>query len=698
MKNNRIIDALFRPKTVALVGASSDEKKTSSRAQRYLLKHGFQGDIFPVNPNRKDILGIPCFPTLSSIPVPIDQAFIMLPTAKVIAAVEECVNLAIPCVNILTGGFAEAGEKGIALQTRLARVCQETGVRILGPNSIGLINPVDRVALSVNAMLDLPTLIPGNVGVVSQSGSLIGALLSHVQAREAGYSKLVSVGNEVDLGVSEITDFLIDDAATKVILLFLETLRSPQSLKATALRAFRAGKPIIAFKLGRSSVGQDLASSHTGSIAGADEIFSQFLSENGIIRVNLFETLFELPPLMIGKKPMSGKQVSIVTTTGGGGAMVADILGTQGIELAAVPVEIVQFLQTKKIEVSGSLIDLTLAGTKAEIVQKVIGILLDSPEIQAVIMVVGSSGQFHPKLAVEPILRWAGSDKPLAVYVVPNAPFSLAMLTQAGIAAFRTPESCAEAIRALLQWKEPHSDWQGTIAPSQETENLIRQFNKSTLLEREAGRVFKSLGISIPVSGLAHSAKEAVEIGDALGYPLVAKVLSEKILHKTEAGAVVLNIKNAEELKSAYDQIICSVSKFLTEMEQEGILIQKMETSLQEVLLGYKIDPVIGPTVVLGTGGVLTEIYQDIAIRIPPLSLKQAFEMIEEVKGLAVIRGFRSLPRGDCDALAKAIVNFSRLADLKQFRVFEAEINPILVKAEGEGVLAVDGMLVLENT
>jgi len=375
--------------------------------------------------------------------------------------------------------------------------------------------------------------------------------------------------------------------------------------------------------------------------------------------------------------------------------MVADILGMQGIEIAPVSGKIQQYLKEQKITVSGSLIDLTMAGTKAEIVGKVLGDLLASPDNQAVLMVVGSSAQFHSKLAVEPILQWAASPKPLAVYVVPNAPASLSLLAKAGIATFRTPESCAEAVRALLQWKAPLAETPKHPSP-QETEKLLQQFSKKTLTEVEAGTVFKSLGISAPFSKLTHSAEEAVQVGSSIGYPLVAKLVSADILHKTEAGGVALNIANEQEIWDAYQRISTNVRINHPDAQVDGILIQKMEEGLLEVLIGYKIDPVVGPTVILGVGGVLAEIYQDIAIRMAPVSPEQAFEMVEEVKGLALIRGYRSLPRGDCQALAEAVIGVSRLADLKQHKILEAEINPLLVKKEGKGVVAVDGLLVLE--
>jgi len=689
MANERLAQALLAPRCVALIGASGDPKKNTSRPQRYLRKHGYTGRIVPVNRERNEMFGEKAYPTLLDAPDGIDHALIMVPARFVPDVIEQCAAKKIPLASIYSDGFAESGEAGRQLQQRVLEIARAGGVRLIGPNGMGVINTHLPAAVSINAVLDIERLLRGPVGVISQSGSVMGALLSRGQARGLGFSKLVSVGNECDLSVGEILDMLVDDPDTRTVLLFLETIRQPELLAQAARRAFAAGKPVIVYKLGKSDIARELAASHTGAMTGSDDSANAFFGLHGIIRVETLEAMIELPPLLAGNRPPTGRRIAVLTTTGGGAAMVVDNLGRLGLDIVAPTAGIVERLAAKNIAVKpGTLMDLTMAGTRKEVYSAVLGELLASDHCDAVLAVVGSSSQFHPQHAVEPIVAAVPAPKPLAAFLVPDAAASLDHLRAAGVAAFRTPEACADALRAYFDWRAPPPP--PPAADVGAAAALLGNNISPQLDERAACEVFEALGIARAASAVIRTPDEPV----ALGFPVVAKILSPDILHKTEAGGVALNIATPQALQSAAREILARVRAAKPAARIEGVLVQKLERGLAEVILGYKNDPQVGPVVMLGVGGTLAEVYRDFCVRLAPVSLEQAQEMIGAVKGLALIRGYRSLPRGDLDALARAICALSNLARVESRRIAEAEINPLIVKRDGEGVVAVDGLIV----
>jgi acyl-CoA synthetase (NDP forming) len=692
MSDQQLARALFAPRSVALIGASGDATKNTSRPQRFLAKHGFAGRVLPINKGRDELFGLKAYPSLRAVPDAVDHAFIMVPAPAVPEAIDQCCEKQVPVVTIFSDGFAETGPEGRARQEALLERARASGVRLLGPNCIGLLDMHSHFVLSVNAVLEHAEIRPGDTAIVSQSGSMMGALMSRGLGRGTGFSKLVSVGNEADLAVGEITDLLVDDADTKVILLFMETIRDADRLAYAARRAYLAGKPVIVFKLGRSEVGVELATSHTGAMTGSDDMAEAFFRAHGMLRVDLLETLFELPALVQGRRPAARHRVAAMTTTGGGAASVVDRLGVHGVEVVAPSDAVIDSLAKNKIAVSRArLIDLTLAGARKEIYSAVLNALLASDHCDLVLAVVGSSAQYQPQIAIEPIVEASRGDKPLAVFCAPQADASLALMSERGIAGFRTPEACADAIRSWRDWRAPLAAIAPDAARVAAAGGAVS--GKRRLLdETEASGVFKALGVPVARSAVITDPGQAA----GLDFPVVAKILSPDIAHKTDAGGVVVNIADGAALRQAASGILERVRAKHPNARVNGILVQRMEKGLAEVILGYRRDPQVGPVVVLGVGGVLAEIYRDFAVRLAPVGSDEAARMIEEVRGLAVIRGYRGLPRGDSAALARAVSAFSQLAFVEP-RVAEAEVNPLIVRREGEGVVAVDGLLVLAD-
>ncbi len=611
------------------------------------------------------VLDLPAFKTQEEIKERIDHAFIMVEDVE--AALEDCGRKGVPVASVFTDGFADSGDKGMARQRKLVARARELGVRLLGPNSMGMINLTGGVALSVNAILEMDAPPRGATSIVSQSGTMLGTVLSRGAARGLGFSKLVSVGNEADVGVGELVELLAADPETRLILLFLETVRDAARLAAGARLAHAAGKPVVAYKLGRSKLGERLARSHTGALAGEDAALDAYFRDCGILRVDMLETLIEIGPMLAGRRPpdiVHAPRVSVVTTTGGGAASVVDRLGTVGIETVTPGSD-------------APITDLTM-GKKAATYGAVVRDLLTFPGNDAVLAVVGSSAQFHPQHAVEPIIAASKQrDKPLAVFLTPQAEESLALLAQAGVAAFRTPEACADAFRAYFSW---HSPSRRKIESPPEWPKDIPV--KGKLTEVHALTLFASLGVPVVESAIAR----APDFAHSLQYPVAAKIVSAEIAHKSDVGGVILGIKDGEEFAAGIRRLPHA---------GDTILVQKMEQGLAEAIIGYRDDPVVGPLVMVGAGGILAELYNDVVLRLAPVDEAGALEMIGQVKGLAVLRGYRGLPQGDVQSLARAISALSRLALVPGRPVSEAEANPVIVKPDA--VVAVDALAVLKE-
>lgn len=678
--------ALLKPQRVALIGVSDDPSKTAGRPLQFLRRAGFAGQIQIVNPRRDTVQGERAWPSLSDLPDRPDHAFILTDTDKALDALEECQSLGVPVATILSAGFSESGEKGQANQARLETILARGGIRLVGPSSIGVVNLHTGLTLTANAAFAEPDLPRGGIFVGSHSGSLIGALVSRGKRKGIGFAGLVSVGAEADLSIGAICAATLDDPAVTSYLLFLETLRDAEALRAFAVAAAERGKPVAAYKLGRSEEAAELAVSHTGSLAGADEVADIFLSECGIARVESFEGLIEVLPLLervpATAVPRRGR-VGVATTTGGGAAMAVDQMALRGVDVVPASEETRAKLRGAGIDPGhGRIIDLTLAGTRYDVMKTTLDILRAAPEFDLVLASVGSSARFNPELAVQPAIDAAeGPGNPLAVFLVPDAPDAARLLASSGVPAFQFPETCGDAVAAALHRREPRRtrplDLSGATGA-----RVLDEAASYALLAR---------------TGLTPAPHVVLEVGQPLpalpfDWPVVAKVLDAGIPHKTDAGGVVLNIRSTGELAEAIATITARVAERLDGHPVRRILVQQMTKGVGEVLVGFRRDPQVGPIVVLAAGGIYTELYRDSTMRLAPVELDGAREMIAELKSARILDGFRGGPKGDLAALAEAIVAVSNLALAEGALVEEAEINPLFVLPEGQGVLAIDAL------
>lgn len=683
--NALLAQAMFSPRSVGLLGASDDASKTAGRPLQYLRRSGFEGKVFPINPNRSTVQGEPAWPTLTALPEVPEHVFVLTPTENVLESVRECARLGVKVVTILASGFSETGPEGLEREKALVALTHETGIRLLGPSSLGVVNPRNGLVLTANAAFAEPDLPKGKVFVASHSGSMIGALVSRGKARGVGFAGLVSVGSEVDLSIGEICGATLDDPDVEGYLLFLESMRHGAELQAFAREAARRGKPVVAYKLGRSAAAAEMAVTHTGALAGEDDVADAFLKDLGVARVDILEALLETFPLA-KRMPLGSaqKRVGVVTTTGGGAAMAVDQLGVRDVVVEPPSAETLARLVAAGLPASpGRVLDLTLAGTKYEVMKKALDILLTAPEFDLVLAVVGSSARFQPDLAVKPIIDSASNSKPLAAMLVPDAPEALASLTEAGVPCFRTPEACAEAIAAVFARRQP-----GPAASVQ----ALTDGTAYALSEAQAYAVLDLLGVPhAPAVTMSLSASPSALPFD---FPVVAKVCSAQIPHKTEVGGVVLGIQDAQALGEAFRTLQRNLADLGPGIACDEALVQPMRKGLTEVLAGYRIDPEAGPIIMLAAGGIWAEVARDRSIRLAPVSVETAREMIAEVRALKTVSGLRGKPRGDLEALAHAVSALSQLAIKPKLRIVEAEVNPLMVMPEGQGVFAVDALII----
>jgi acetate---CoA ligase (ADP-forming) len=688
LTNSNLRDALFSPRAVAIVGQSDDATKAAGRPLKFLRRIGYAGRVYAINPRRDTVLGERAWPALAALPEPPEHAYIVTPTEAAVAAVEECGALGVKVATVLADGFAEAGAEGIVREARLRETCARTGIRIVGPSSLGVVDLRTRVMLTANAAFDEKDFPLGRIFAASHSGSMIGALMSRGKARGTGFAGFVSVGNEVDLSLGEICAATLDDPDIDGYMLFLETMRHADTLRRFALSAAERGKPIIAYKLGRSDAARELAVSHTGALAGEDDVADQFLKSCGIARVDTLEGLIEGLPLL-SRVPVAArggrKRVGVVTTTAGGATMVVDPLASRGVTIEPASAATMARLAAAGIEVKPArLIDLTIAGARYETMKATLDILTAAPEFDLVLAVIGSSARSQPETTVRPIIDSAGTARPLAAFVVPEAPEALAMLSRAGVPNFRTPEACADAVAAALSRQPPRPLPARPAARAASSGPMLDELAAGALLDR---------------LGIARAPSVALEVGIAeapplpFPYPVAVKVLCAEIAHKTDVGGVALGVADGEALLAAIQKIAATVAERKPDARIARVLVQPMVSGLGEVLLGYRVDRDVGALIMVAAGGVLTEIARDRSLRVAPVDLATAHEMIAEVRSLIALAGYRGRPAGDLDALAHAIVALSQLAG--DASIAEAEINPLIVRPAGEGVVAVDALVKL---
>lgn len=709
------LDRLLRPRSVAVIGASADPSKTSGRPVAYLRKHGYTGDILPVNPRTDRIGELACYAEVAALPVVPDVAIVLLGAERAQEAVRELAAMGCGAAIVLASGYTETGELGARRQQAL--IDAAGSMRLLGPNTIGLVNLTDGIVLSATGALEMDQFPVGSIGVVSQSGGILGSLLSRAAARGIGLSKLIATSNEVDLELADFIDHLAEDESTQVIALYIETIRHPERFRAACLKAAQRGKPVVAFKIGRSEAGARAAVSHTGAMAGSDRMYDALFRQVGVIRVRGFSDLLDVPAALATGRRLQGRRVAVLTSTGGAGTLVSDDLGVAGFETPPPDPETAAALRALQTGSEAVLdrnpIDVTLAGLRPDLLRGAIRALLASPAYDALVVIVGSSSLAMPALLVDAIGDCLqASDKPVLAYVSPHAPEVGALLTRRGVPAYTAAEHCTAAFEAM--WRA--QAWSGDAAtaqtartprtaseaPAASASRALAQrpagLPSGPLDEHQAKRLFNAFGVPCAQERVVRTAREAEEAARTMGGRVVLKILSSSITHKSDVGGVAVGL--------TADTIGARLGDMRNEVLQragvtvDDYLVQEMVGGGVELILGMHRDA-LGTAVLLGMGGVTAELFQDTVMRLLPpgggLTTAEAIAMARELRGWPVLDGYRGRPVADVDALAGAVVAFSEMAATMDGDLLEAEINPLFVLPRGQGVRAADGVIVLSE-
>jgi acetyl coenzyme A synthetase (ADP forming)-like protein len=696
---------LFRPRTVAVVGASRRAGTIGQAVFRNLLGGDFAGTVYPVNPQAPSVAGVRAYPNVAAIPESVDLAIIVVPAVAVLVAARECLDAGVRGLVVISAGFAEVGEEGRQRQNELLHLCRERGVRLVGPNCLGVL--VSDESGSMNATF-APTLPPaGTVSISSQSGALGIAILEHARSLGLGIASFVSVGNKADLSSNDLLEYWEDDAATAVILLYLESFGNPRRFARIARRV-SARKPIVPVKGGRSGAGQRAAASHTAALAGSEVAVDALFAQAGVTRCDTLEELFDVTTLLANQPLPAGNRVGVMTNAGGLGILCADACEANGLSLPVLSAETQARLRAMLPAEAGisNPVDMLASGS-AESYGEVMRLLMGDPNIDSVIV-----------LFIPPLVTEAGavaralvaacdppSGKPVVACFVGAQGTPEALRGASVIPSYPFPEAAARAMghaAARAAWlRRPAGEIPALGDINQSTARAVvdaalAREARPWLTADEVRQVLEAYAIRTPSGRIARSAHEAAAACRALGAPVAVKLVSRTVLHKSDVGGVHLGVRSPEAAAAAYDAIAASLKERGLEHAMDGALVQPMLTEGVECLVGVVNDPIFGPLIAFGSGGVTAEVLGDVRFRLHPLTDIDADELIASVKVAKLLRGFRGSPPADLLALRDLLLRVSRLVDDIP-EIAEIDLNPVMVGTETHGAVVVDARMRLTH-
>ena len=698
--NPRSLAALLDPRSVAILGASSDATKIGGRPVKFLRTHGFTGPIYPVNPRAPEVQGLPAYASLADIPAPVDHAIIALPGNAVLSAVRACAERGVRAVTVFSSGFAEVGEAGRAAQAELGAIARDSGMRILGPNCMGFMNLRSGFLGTFAFMVDLGLPPLGRVALVSQSGAFGGQAL--VMAREQGLplGAWVTTGNECDVELADCIAHFAQDPETDVIMGYMEGCKSPERLIEALALAQRAGKPVVMVKAGRSAVGRAAVQSHTGALAGDDRVFDALFHEYGVHRAHSVEDFFDVArACATGLMPREGR-VGVFTVSGGIGVLTADAAEQHGLDLTPMPADAQERLQAllPHASVRNPVDGTAQIWADMQVFETFLRTMLQEGHYECVLLFLTAMPHApHLQAPLADILTRLRHEFPQVLLVLSMlAPPALSQQMQA--AGYLLFEDTTRAMRAVAALKSLAAAQQRhRAAGPREMRRLLPEIGATALTEARTEHAVKQIlsacGIAVPAEHVVTTEDEAIEAARQTGYPVVLKVLSPDIVHKTEVGGVALGLGDAQALSGAWREMMARVRREAPNAHIEGALVAPMVKPGLEFIVGVQRDPIFGPVIVAGLGGIFVELFNDVALRIAPVSHEQAHEMLRELRAYALLQGHRGAPAADIEALADTIVRLSQLAVRHADTVASIEINPLRVFPAGEGVLALDAVV-----
>lgn len=708
LQNYESLKPLFNPQSIAILGASESPYKIGHLQIRALIDGKFAGDIIPIHRTAKEIAGLTCYPTLAEVPGDVDLVIFCLGLEQIKEGLEACAAKNVKAAIIFASGFSEAGEYGEQLQQELAQLAKEHGIRIVGPNCVGLVNTENGlIGTFTPSFLTVPLDGKRGVGYISQSGAF--GVLTYMAAAQHGinFNYFVSTGNEMESGFEDFMEYMVHDSQTSIISGYLEGAKNPEKLKTLSKEALAKNKPLLLMKTGKSSAGSRAAASHTGSLAGSDKIYDAFFKQHGIIRAEDFDDVIGFTKLFNPDKLPKGKNTVIITSSGGRGINEADRCEAHGLNIMELSPETRAAIQTNLPDYASTAnpVDLTAAASVSnpEFYLEPLKALVNDPDVHNIIFTDFPFAWDENSPQLQEFIELSNaSDKVIALFPFPlegmTYPKATATLVKNGIAvvpcslnpvrALTKLVEYSEAYRrsqvtALADYKQPHADLSDLLIPGE------------TLSEAQASAVLSRYEIPKTERRIATTLEEAVTHATAIGYPVVLKIDSPDIPHKTEADAIRLNVQTPEAVSQAYAEIVKNAQAYNREARIHGVSVQEMLAEGVEVIIGAHNDDTFGPVIMAGLGGIFVEVFKDIAFKVAPINRQDALNIIDELQGKAILHGARGKAPVDKEAIVDVLLKVSALITDHKDHIQELDINPLVVYEKG--IKAADAMLVVKE-
>ena len=704
------LEPLFRPKSIAIIGATDDPMRVAGLPLKYALDRGYQGKLFPVNPRREKIHDLKCYPSVLEINEDVDAAIIVVPSAIVPDVLEQCAQKGVKAAVIGVSGFAELDEEGKKRQDKITEIARRSGMKICGPNTNGLLNVHENISLGYSFAQEV--VLPGGLGYVTQSGALLSATVPRFAERGVGMSFFVGAGNQADLEVFDYVKFLIEDPHTKAIAVYVEGFKEPQKFLNISDLALDKKKPITMLKVGRSEISIRTAKSHTGSLVGSDAVVDGICTQKGITRVADFDELIAVSSVFLKCKPTTGNRVGVISSSGGAIGLIADRAMGSCLQFSDVT-------SRTKEKASNVLpwygefrspFDIAAAGSRAtqelELSKAAVDFLVNDDNIDILVAILTPMDRRGTQNYLKAIVEASkSSEKPIILFS-PMANFRKEekdIFVEADIPMLTDSAECVKALTALITFNRTLGRYNESKKLSDplnfinvnEIKKNLRNSTGKTLSEYESKKLLSHYGIPITLEALAKSNDEAVNIANKIGYPVALKVDSPDIAHKSDANALKLDISSDDELIDAYKEIVANSKNFNPSAKIRGILVQEMVRNAREVIVGIFQDVQFGPVIMFGLGGIFVEVLKDTSLRVAPLNRYDVEDMIKAIKGYEILKAFRGKPEADLEGIIDVLLKVSRLAIELEGLISEVDINPLMVFDKGKGVKVADALVVL---
>jgi len=710
------LDTIFSPQSVAVVGASTTPGKVGHDIFANILKGGYKGILYPVNPNAKSVLSVRAYPNILDIPDDVDVAIIILPPRVALKAIKEAIKKGVKGVVIVSAGFREVGGEGLEIENQIVAICKKAGVRVVGPNCLGVINPLSSVSLNASFSRRMPK--PGNISFISQSGALCAAVLDFAADRDFGFSKFISIGNKADVDELDLLRYMHDDKDTEVIMIYLEELKKGLEF-VESVKEITSGDrptPILVIKSGRTTAGARAAASHTGALAGSEAVYDAIFKQAGIIRVDSIDELFDYAIAFAYKnksetgtftrKVPGGNRVAIVTNAGGPGIVATDMTVSSGLKLAKFHEETIEALESHLPLTANLYNPVDIIGDAAQDrYENALSSVIKDEDVDGALVILTPQSMTNALGTAEAIVRIDRcTHKPILCCFMGifDVSSGVKYLQEHGIPVFKFPENTAKAFGALYKY----SNWlnrqhlaQFTLKHNKEhAAEIIKNSlaaGKTYLSELDGLELLKCYGFNVLPAQIAKNENEAIEIAENMSFPVAMKIISPQIQHKSDAKGVILQIDSKEKVKQAFQKLIERAKQFNPNTVIEGVLVQKMSQPGDEVILGVNRYPIFGPLLMAGLGGIYVELFKDVVFRLAPIKRNESRRMIKSIKGYNIFKGFRGRPESDIKAIEKSVVSLSNMVT-NHPEIAEMDINPLMVHEEGKGATVADYRIILK--